>query len=116
MGRAAFTKAMVLMLREAKRSERPLSKIAGADREIINKCNSKDGVKGSSTWVPHPKSGIYFPKGQEWVMEMFRNGRLLLAEVFGSEAQTVSINRRLVNYHFTKITISMQICNDQISQ
>ncbi|XP_039065724.1 uncharacterized protein LOC120211191 [Hibiscus syriacus] len=69
MGRAAFTKTKILILRDAKRSERHLSKIAGADREIINKCNSKDGIKGSSSWVPHPKSGIYYPKGHEWVMD-----------------------------------------------
>ncbi|KAK8558661.1 hypothetical protein V6N13_098307 [Hibiscus sabdariffa] len=69
MGRTAFTKTKILMLREAKRTERPLSKIAGADREIINNCNRNDDIKGSSSWAPHPKSGIYFPKGHEWVMD-----------------------------------------------
>ncbi|KAA3488632.1 LEA_3 domain-containing protein [Gossypium australe] len=69
MGRAAFTKTKILMLREAKRVERPLSKIAGADREINKKCKRNDDIKGSSSWVPHPKSGIYFPKGHEWVMD-----------------------------------------------
>ncbi|XP_039006796.1 uncharacterized protein LOC120134430 isoform X2 [Hibiscus syriacus] len=68
MGRVAFTKSKILMLRESKRVERPLSKIAGADREIINNCNNNNDIKGSSTWVPHPKTGIYFPKGHEWVM------------------------------------------------
>jgi hypothetical protein len=23
----------------------------------------------SSCWVPHPRSGAYFPKGHEWVMD-----------------------------------------------
>ncbi|TYH33307.1 hypothetical protein ES332_D13G050000v1 [Gossypium tomentosum] len=69
MGRAAFTKTKILMLREAKRVERPLSKIAGADREINKKCKSNNDIKVSSSWVPHPKSGIYFPKGHEWVMD-----------------------------------------------
>ncbi|XP_038887565.1 uncharacterized protein LOC120077680 [Benincasa hispida] len=23
----------------------------------------------SSTWVPHPRTGIYFPQGHEWVMK-----------------------------------------------
>ncbi|KAH1030871.1 hypothetical protein J1N35_043045 [Gossypium stocksii] len=53
----------------SKRVERPLSKIASADREINKKCKSNDDIKGSSSWVPHPKSGIYFPKGHEWVMD-----------------------------------------------
>ncbi|GMI88288.1 hypothetical protein like AT3G19550 [Hibiscus trionum] len=66
MGRLAFSRSKILMLRESKR---PLSKIAGAYREIINKCNGNDGIKGTSSWVPHPKTGIYCPKGHEWVMD-----------------------------------------------
>ncbi|KAJ4716177.1 putative Late embryogenesis abundant protein Lea5 [Melia azedarach] len=31
------------------------------------KINSK--VDSLTCWVPHPRSGIYFPQGQEWVME-----------------------------------------------
>ncbi|XVF45011.1 hypothetical protein PTKIN_Ptkin02bG0171300 [Pterospermum kingtungense] len=63
MGRATIAKTTILMLREAKRVERHLSKIAaaGADR-------SSNDIKDSSSWVPHPKSGIYYPKGHEWVM------------------------------------------------
>ncbi|KAG1342055.1 hypothetical protein COCNU_05G002840 [Cocos nucifera] len=26
-------------------------------------------VDDSSWWVPHPTTGIYYPKGHEWVME-----------------------------------------------
>ncbi|KAI3448160.1 hypothetical protein Pfo_004825 [Paulownia fortunei] len=26
-----------------------------------------------SCWMPHPRTGIYFPKGQEWVMEDIPN-------------------------------------------
>ncbi|KAL4301984.1 hypothetical protein GQ457_10G020370 [Hibiscus cannabinus] len=59
MGRLAFAKTKIFML----------SKIAGVDREIVNRCNGNDGIKGPSSWVPHPKSGIYFPKGHEWVMD-----------------------------------------------
>ncbi|KAF5743990.1 hypothetical protein HS088_TW08G00578 [Tripterygium wilfordii] len=25
--------------------------------------------KTSSLWVPHPRTGIYFPQGHEWVMD-----------------------------------------------
>uniref|UniRef100_A0A7N0VBD9 Uncharacterized protein n=1 Tax=Kalanchoe fedtschenkoi TaxID=63787 RepID=A0A7N0VBD9_KALFE len=28
----------------------------------------------SSNWVPHPRTGIYFPKGHEWVMEGVPDG------------------------------------------
>ncbi|XP_022749150.1 uncharacterized protein LOC111298689 [Durio zibethinus] len=73
MGSAAIAKAKILMLREAKRVERPLSKIAGGvdNREIIDKCRrtNNNDLKDSSCWVPHPKTGIYFPKGHEWVMK-----------------------------------------------
>ncbi|KAK8316552.1 hypothetical protein V6Z12_A13G050300, partial [Gossypium hirsutum] len=95
MGRAAFTKTKILMLREAKRVERPLSKIAGADREINKKCKSNDDIKSSSSWVPHPKSGIYFPKGHEWVMDDVPDRAALSVQVSGFEASTVLINRSL---------------------
>ncbi|KAL4272829.1 hypothetical protein GQ457_13G007690 [Hibiscus cannabinus] len=77
MGRFAVHKTKALLLREAKRSfERPLSKLAGADGETVDKCressfsssNSND-IKDSRCWVPHPRSGIYFPEGHEWVMK-----------------------------------------------
>ncbi|XP_021293444.1 uncharacterized protein LOC110423543 [Herrania umbratica] len=69
MGRAAIAKSKILMLRGAKVVERSLSKIAGADKEITKDRRTKDkDIKDSSSWVPHPKSGIYFPKGHEWVM------------------------------------------------
>ncbi|XWS54705.1 hypothetical protein CRYUN_Cryun10bG0112500 [Craigia yunnanensis] len=90
MGRAAIAKTKILMLREAKRVERPLSKIAGADREIINECtrtnssssSSTNDIKDSSCWVPHPKSGIYFPESHEWVMNDVPDGAASLARTF----------------------------------
>ncbi|GMJ09794.1 hypothetical protein like AT3G19550 [Hibiscus trionum] len=77
MGRFAIHKTKTLLLREAKRSfERPLSKIASADRETIEKyqkpsssLSNYNDIKDSQCWVPHPRSGIYFPKGHEWVMK-----------------------------------------------
>ncbi|CAL9764177.1 unnamed protein product [Musa acuminata subsp. burmannicoides] len=26
-------------------------------------------VNDASWWIPHPRTGIYYPKGHEWVME-----------------------------------------------
>ncbi|XVF01364.1 hypothetical protein REPUB_Repub04eG0081700 [Reevesia pubescens] len=84
MGRAALAKTKILMLREAKRVGRPLSKIAGADgvNGKYMKSNSNDIKKESSSWVPHPKSGIYFPKGHEWVMNDVPDGAASLDRTF----------------------------------
>ncbi|XVF67466.1 hypothetical protein PTKIN_Ptkin10aG0123800 [Pterospermum kingtungense] len=87
MGRAAIVEAKILMLREAKRVERPMSKIAGADREVIDKCrrrnsSSSNDIRDSSCWVPHPKSGIYFPEGHEWVMNDVPEGAASLGRTF----------------------------------
>ncbi|KAK6253448.1 hypothetical protein QUC31_015168 [Theobroma cacao] len=69
MGRAAIAKTKILMLRGAKVAVRSSSNIAGADKEITEGRRTKNKeIKDSPSWVPHPKSGIYFPKGHEWVM------------------------------------------------
>ncbi|XVE66741.1 hypothetical protein DITRI_Ditri08aG0103900 [Diplodiscus trichospermus] len=69
MGRAAIARTNILLLRETKRVERPLSKIAGGDRECRRRNSRGNDVKDPySCWVPHPKSGIYFPEGHEWEM------------------------------------------------
>ncbi|XP_022762366.1 uncharacterized protein LOC111308312 [Durio zibethinus] len=85
MGRAAIAKTTTFMLREAKRLERRLSKIAGADRGI-ERCrrtsSSGNDIKDSSTWVPHPRSGIYFPKGHEWVMNDVPDGAASFGRTF----------------------------------
>ncbi|PKA53654.1 hypothetical protein AXF42_Ash009150 [Apostasia shenzhenica] len=31
--------------------------------------STKTSVSGLPCWVPHPMTGIYYPKGHEWVME-----------------------------------------------
>ncbi|KAG4212808.1 hypothetical protein ERO13_A01G008400v2 [Gossypium hirsutum] len=90
MGRFAIAKTKILMLREAKRPvERPISKIAGADRETIEKSrksssnsNSSNDIKDSWCWVPHPKSGIYFPEGHEWVMKDVPDGAASLNQTY----------------------------------
>ncbi|GKV26449.1 hypothetical protein SLEP1_g35743 [Rubroshorea leprosula] len=58
------------LLREAKRVERRwLSKVAGGDLgEKLGRGSKGGGTVHESCWVPHPRSGIYCPKGHEWVM------------------------------------------------
>ena len=63
-----------------------MSKIAGADRELISKCRrtniSSNDMKDSSSWVPHPKSGIYFPEGHESVLNDVPEGAASLDRTF----------------------------------
>jgi hypothetical protein len=53
--------------------ERGFSKHAGVDHAQKQPGNpSYSGEKimsESSCWVPHPRSGVYFPKGHEWVID-----------------------------------------------
>ena len=58
--------------REAMRVDRGFSKHAGeADwhKKPDSSINRGDNVSYSPCWVPHPRTGIYYPKGQEWVMD-----------------------------------------------
>ncbi|KAL5707141.1 hypothetical protein ACHQM5_025228 [Ranunculus cassubicifolius] len=36
-----------------------------------SKKNEREGGVG---WIPHPRTGIYYPKGGEWVMDDVPNG------------------------------------------
>ncbi|KAL9264616.1 hypothetical protein AKJ16_DCAP12107 [Drosera capensis] len=63
------------LLRAGKSGQRYISRLA--DRAMIGKpaahAITSQGSSGSHSdsfdWVPHPRTGIYFPKGHEWVME-----------------------------------------------
>ncbi|XP_074573909.1 uncharacterized protein LOC141830371 [Curcuma longa] len=50
------------------RSVRRLSVDRGVRKEHAAPAN---GCKrdGAAWWVPHPRTGIYYPKGHDWVME-----------------------------------------------
>ncbi|KAI9181375.1 hypothetical protein LWI28_014446 [Acer negundo] len=86
-GRAGIPRAKMPMLRpdHAKPLVRPHhSKLVGIDDNqqnggnltessinIVDKINGHDHQEESSTtttWVPHPRTGIYFPEGNDWVM------------------------------------------------
>jgi len=60
--------------RGAKRAKSGLSKFSGTARAASAESSgevSKSGgkIEDSAWWVPHPRTGIYFPKGHEWVMD-----------------------------------------------
>uniref|UniRef100_A0A2N9J6D4 Uncharacterized protein n=1 Tax=Fagus sylvatica TaxID=28930 RepID=A0A2N9J6D4_FAGSY len=68
-------KTKILLLREAKRVERHFSKLAEAHRSVKSKKAITGGkIDDSSCWVPHPRTGIYFPQGHEWVIDDVREG------------------------------------------
>ncbi|KAM3694915.1 hypothetical protein ACJW30_07G088600 [Castanea mollissima] len=79
MVRGGMSKAKILLLsscREAKGVERHFSKLAGAHRpEKSRQAVSSGGkIDDSSCWIPHPRTGIYFPQGHDWVMDAVRDG------------------------------------------
>ncbi|KAI4298537.1 hypothetical protein L6164_032084 [Bauhinia variegata] len=76
MVRDGFTKSKLLLLRscrEAKRAGGGLSKNSRkgepAARESYGVSKTSGKIEDSTFWVPHPRTGIYFPKGHEWVMD-----------------------------------------------
>ncbi|KAL3843869.1 hypothetical protein ACJIZ3_001272 [Penstemon smallii] len=80
------TKAMLLMkpfteqrsMQVNKRLMRNLVELSPRIRSTKLEEMEEDGRRlddlPGSCWVPHPRSGIYFPKGQDWVMEDIPNG------------------------------------------
>ncbi|KAK6916348.1 hypothetical protein RJ641_019209, partial [Dillenia turbinata] len=74
MVRAGVAKARAIILRGSNATKQ-FSKLVGVDWEEtieepfdhhrVNKINGGE----SSCWVPHPRNGIYFPKGQERVID-----------------------------------------------
>ncbi|GAV71850.1 LEA_3 domain-containing protein [Cephalotus follicularis] len=73
MATAAIVKTKILMLsscRQVKKVDRCFHKpagvrVCGKPRETVNQSKTKD----STSWIPDPRTGIYFPKGHEWVLK-----------------------------------------------
>nr|CAB3462164.1 unnamed protein product [Digitaria exilis] len=65
MGRHALAKSTALF-REVKNKQRT---------NLMRRLESAE-VRSAETslWVPHPRTGIYYPKGFEWVMEDVPSG------------------------------------------
>ncbi|CAL4899068.1 unnamed protein product [Urochloa decumbens] len=73
MGRRALAKSAAL-LREIKNKRR----INLARRLEPAEAKSAE----TSLWVPHPRTGIYYPKGFEWVMEDVPSGAASFRQSF----------------------------------
>lgn len=71
--------------REAKPARRGvMSKVAGAPGKSRGKADVGDhkGDGSSSSWVPHPRTGIYFPKGQDHVLEDVPEGAASFGQTY----------------------------------
>ncbi|RWR78006.1 myb-like protein W isoform X1 [Cinnamomum micranthum f. kanehirae] len=60
-----------LSSREAKRGQGDLSNLLRLEEKGREE---KDRTVDFASWVPHPRTGIYYPKGHEWVMESIPDG------------------------------------------
>ncbi|KAI3789192.1 hypothetical protein L2E82_01982 [Cichorium intybus] len=73
---------------------RCMSNVAGGnvcydnEGEVVHSQSSKHKVQGQKTeyegheeecWIPHNRTGIYYPKGHEWVMEDVPDGAACFA-------------------------------------
>ncbi|XP_047172312.1 uncharacterized protein LOC124840313 [Vigna umbellata] len=87
MVRGGITKSNLLLLGGAKRAKSGRNKFSGTAQASTAESSaevSKTGrrIEDSSWWVPHPRTGIYFPKGHEWVMEDVPEDAARLNQIF----------------------------------
>ncbi|XP_010647938.1 uncharacterized protein LOC132252511 isoform X2 [Vitis vinifera] len=87
MARTGVAKTQMLFLRGAKPVWRGLSKVAGAEggpekaRGLTDGADHK-GDGSSSSWVPHPRTGIYFPKGHDHMMDDVPDGAACFGQTY----------------------------------
>ncbi|CAK9181155.1 unnamed protein product [Ilex paraguariensis] len=89
MARAGVRMTKILLFRGAKAKSlgHGMSKLAGVDQGAKPRSSDEKGTadKGGDQppyWVPHPRTGIYFPKGHEWVMEEVPNGAASFGQTY----------------------------------
>ncbi|GMH17930.1 hypothetical protein Nepgr_019771 [Nepenthes gracilis] len=71
MGRTKLAK--MVLLRDAEPANRYFSRFAAgsAGHAAAARAVERGQIQStnSSVWVPHPRTGIYFPEGHDWVMD-----------------------------------------------
>ncbi|XP_034682115.1 uncharacterized protein LOC117911803 isoform X5 [Vitis riparia] len=87
MARTGVAKTQMLFLRGAKPVWRGLSKVAGAEGAPGKARGRTDGAdhKGdgsSSSWVPHPRTGIYIPEGHDHMMDDVPDGAASFGQTY----------------------------------
>lgn len=69
--------------RGAKRAESGLSKLSDTAEKSCRVSKNSEKIEDSAAcWVPHPRTGIYFPKGHEWVMDDVPDGAACFSQTF----------------------------------
>ncbi|KAL7236473.1 hypothetical protein ACSBR1_019714 [Camellia fascicularis] len=71
MARTGVTKTPMILLRAHKPTGRHTSELSKTDQVAEKHQESIKGYKKAdpSCWMPHPRTGIYFPKGHDHVMD-----------------------------------------------
>lgn len=74
-------------LKQHKGARRTISRLSGLEQqqekseELVNYSDiGEDEMQRLPLWIPHPRTGIYFPKGQERVMDDIPERAASLAE------------------------------------
>ncbi|XP_004511304.1 uncharacterized protein [Cicer arietinum] len=57
-----------------------LRRAKGAESSTGQQVPKSSSGKDSCWWIPHPRTGIYFPAGHDWVMEDVPDGAATFAE------------------------------------
>ncbi|KAK4758523.1 hypothetical protein SAY87_019824 [Trapa incisa] len=91
MGRALVARSTELLLRslrQHKGARRTISRITGLEQqqekaEQVASCDDlleEDEMQKLPVWIPHPRTGIYFPRGHERVMDKVPDNAASLSE------------------------------------
>ncbi|KAL1342824.1 hypothetical protein HN51_029317 [Arachis hypogaea] len=87
MARRGVTDMLLLRTnRGARRTESGVIKFSGSSQHAAESCGgipkSYGKIEDSTCWVPHPRTGIYFPKGHEWVMDDVPEGAASFTQTY----------------------------------
>ncbi|PKI71650.1 uncharacterized protein LOC116204472 [Punica granatum] len=86
----ARTQGLLLSsLKQPKQARRTMSRFTGIEQQqeksaeqVVSAVEGEDELQKLPLWVPHPRTGIYFPKGHESVMDDIPEGSASLAETY----------------------------------
>ncbi|KAL9242070.1 hypothetical protein vseg_016108 [Gypsophila vaccaria] len=59
--------SQIAAMRELEHADHEIEDIGGESLQYKKQSDEKEVIE--MNWVPHPRSGIYFPQGHDWVME-----------------------------------------------
>ncbi|KDP44468.1 hypothetical protein JCGZ_16301 [Jatropha curcas] len=88
MAKGGIARAKMMILREANRVHHRLNSLPATSQHDYDYSNNHNNqlkkssrnsidegkTDNSSCWIPDPRTGIYVPKGQEWMMDNVAEG------------------------------------------